>query len=284
MIGKRGLKTGRTIVQVFFFVLVLLISLGHLLEEYAITIPLLGGVSLHAVCPFGGVVTIYQYIVSGTFVQKIHESAFILMLLVLATAVLFGPVFCGWVCPFGSVQEWMGKLGRKLFRKKFNRMISHSIDRILRYLRYAVLIWVVVVTAYSAKLFFSDYDPYFTLFNLWSDELALSGVIILAVVLLLSLVIERPFCKYACPYGAVLGITNTFRIFQIRRKAKTCINCNRCSNVCPMNIDVANKGTVRDHQCISCYVCTSDAACPVEDTVIVTTPYKDPSQEVTRED
>ena len=284
MVGKRGLKTVRSVIQILFFVLVLLISLGHLLEEYDITIPLLGGVSLHAVCPFGGVVTIYQYIVSGTFVQKIHESAFILMLLVLATAVLFGPVFCGWVCPFGTVQEWIGKLGRKLFRKRFNRLIPHNIDSVLRYLRYAVLIWVVVVTAYSAKLFFSDYDPYFTLFNLWSDELALSGVIILAVVLLLSLVVERPFCKYACPYGAVLGITNTFRIFQIRRNDKTCISCNICSKECPMNIDVASKGAVRDHQCISCYACTSDAACPVEDTVIISTPYIAPSKEAARED
>jgi ferredoxin len=73
--------------------------------------------------------------------------------------------------------------------------------------------------------------------------------------------------KYACPYGAFQGIFNLFRVFKVRRVEETCISCNACTRACPMNIDVATTKTIRDHQCISCMVCTSETACPVGDTV-----------------
>ncbi len=262
----RSIRT-RRIVQIFFFFLIAFISINHTLSESGREIPFLANASLHALCPFGGVVTIYQYAAIGTFVQKIHESSFVLMVIGFALAILFGPVFCGWVCPLGSAQEFFSSIGRKLFKKRFNRLIPAKVDRILRYSRYLVLGWVVYMTAASGTLIFSAYDPYFALFNLWSSELAIGGVVILAVTLALSLVMERPWCKYACPYGAILGISNLFRIFKIKRNESTCIACGACSKRCPMNIVVENKDVIRDHQCISCLECTSEAVCPVADTV-----------------
>ncbi len=61
---------------------------------------------------------------------------------------LFGPVYCGWICPFGTYQEWINRLGKKLFKKKYNTIIPRSIKKYLKYLRYLVLIWVVYITAY----------------------------------------------------------------------------------------------------------------------------------------
>jgi polyferredoxin len=123
----------------------------------------------------------------------------------------------------------------------------------------------------TGTLMFANIDPYFALFNFWTGEVALSGLIVLGVVLLVSLFIERPFCKYACPYGAVLGIFNLFRIFKIKRNPETCIDCKRCDRDCPMNIVVSKGETVRNHQCISCMKCTSEQTCPVESTVEFTT-------------
>ncbi len=263
---KRSLKI-RTAVQIFFFLLIAVIAVNHTLVETGAGIPLLSSASLHAVCPLGGVVSIYQFAMAGTFVKKIHESAFILMGIVALLAVLFGPVFCGWICPFGTVQEWFGKLGRKLFGKKYNRFIPAKYDRILRFLRYGVLAWVIYMTARTGQLIFEAYDPYYALFNFWSSEVAVSGLIALGLVILGSLFVERPFCKYACPYGAVLGLTNLFRVFGIKRKASTCIDCRACDRSCPMNIEVSTKGTVRDHQCISCLACTSEQTCPVPATL-----------------
>jgi len=268
----------RRVVQAFFFGLITLISINHTLVETGLGIPFLSSASLHALCPFGGVVTIYQYVTAGTFVQKIHESAFILMIIGFLTALLFGPVFCGWVCPLGTIQEWVAGLGRKLFKKKhFNHFIPEKIDKVLRYLRYLVLAWVVYMTAMSGTLLFAQIDPYFALFNFWTSEVAIGGLIVLGVTLLASLFVERPWCKYACPYGAVLGLSNLFRVFSIRRSASTCKMDGACDITCPMNINVSAKDTVRDHQCISCLECTSEARCPVAATVVFSTGHQIPT-------
>lgn len=269
---KRKKGRIRRIVQAAFFILIALMAVHHGLEEAGLGgIPLIGSASTHAVCPFGGVVTLAQLFTDGTFVQKIHESSIVLMVAAFLAALLFGPAFCGWVCPFGSFQELIGKLGRKVTGKRFNRILPAGADRVLRYLRYLVLGWVLYVTFVSGKLIFADYDPYYALFNFWSGEVALSALVILGVVVILSLFVERPFCKYACPYGALLGIFNLFRIFGIKRKSATCIDCKACDRACPMNITVSGAGRVRDHQCISCMECSSEQACPVEATVIMGT-------------
>jgi polyferredoxin len=259
------------VVQIFFFALIALIAINHTLVESGAGIPLLSSASLHSLCPFGGVVTIYQYATVGTFVQKIHESAFVLMMIGFVLAILFGPVFCGWVCPLGTVQEWMSKWGKKLFKRRYNHFVPPRIDNLLRYARYLVLAWVVYVTATSGALIFADYDPYFALFNFWSGEVAIGGLVILGLTLGLSLFVERPWCKYACPYGAVLGLSNLFRVFQIRRAESTCKADGACSILCPMNIPVDTVKTVRDHQCIACLECTSEAICPVANTVVFST-------------
>ena len=258
----------RTLIQIFFFAFIALVSINHTLAESGAGIPFLSSASLHSLCPFGGVVSIYQYATVGTFVQKIHESSFVLMILGFLLALLFGPVFCGWVCPLGTFQEWIARLGRKLFKpRRYNHFIPYKVDRWLRFLRYGVLAWVLYMTAVTGKLIFAEIDPYHALFNLWSSEIAVGGVIVLAVSLVGALFVERPWCKYACPYGAVLGIFNLFRIFKLRRVPGTCRTCSACDVNCPMNIPVSQKTIIRDHQCISCMECTSEASCPVSGTV-----------------
>ena len=267
-LGKNKVQTWRKWIQIGFFVLVAWIATINGLAEMGVTLPaFLGGASLHAICPFGGVVSFWNLATLGTLVKKVHDSSVVLAVLGLLLAILFGPVICGWICPFGTFQEWIGKLGRKLFKKRYNHFVPKKLDGILRYLRYLVLAWVSYMTVISGKLIFQDYDPYYALFNFWRSEVAISGYVILGIVVVLSLFVERPFCKYACPYGAFQGIFNLFRVFKIRRKEATCISCNACSKACPMNIDVAKAGIVHDHQCISCMKCTSEAACPVKETV-----------------
>lgn len=257
----------RRSIQIFFLLVITLGAVNHTLVERGIQLPLLGSASLHALCPYGGVVTLWHLATTGRLVRQIHESALVLLGLTVVLAVLFGPVFCGWVCPFGSVQEWVGKLGRKLLPRLYNRVIPKKVDSWLRYLRYGILAWTVYMTATTGVLVFKDYDPYYALFNFWTGEVAITGFVALAVVLGLSLVMERPFCKYACPMGAVLGLSNIFRLFGIRREKPSCVDCGACDRVCPMNIQVSTKGRILDHQCISCGECTSDRVCPVPKTV-----------------
>ena len=258
----------RTYIQVFFFALIALIAVNHTLAESGKGIPLLAEASLHAVCPLGGVVSIYQLVTLGTFAKKVHESSLVLMYIVFASALILGPLFCGWICPFGTFQEYLGKIGKRIFSRKYNHFIPYRIDKFLRSLRYVLLIWVLFMTARSGQLVFSEIDPYYALFQFWTGEVAIGGYIVLAVVILLSLFIERPFCKYACPYGAVLGIFNLFRLIPLKRNEKSCINCKQCDKSCPMNIPLSSGRTIRNHQCISCFECTSeDGICPIVNTL-----------------
>lgn len=135
----------RLLVQIFFFTLIALISVNKTLAAASMGIPFLSAASLHALCPFGGVETFFTLVTTGLFVPKTQISAVILMSLVFLLALLFGPVFCGWVCPFGAFQEWLGKIGKRLFKKRYNHFIPPKVDRVLRYLRYGVLVWVLTV-------------------------------------------------------------------------------------------------------------------------------------------
>ena len=260
-------KSVRRWIQIFFFLLIGTIAVNKTLSETGAGIPFLSSASLHALCPFGGVVTFYQFVTAGTFVQKVHMSSLILMALVFILAILFGPVFCGWVCPLGTIQEWIGKLGRKVFKQKYNHFIPIKADFYLRYFRYGFLIWVVFVIARSGQLLFENVDPYNALFSFWNGEVAVPSLIILGITLAASLFVERPWCKYACPYGALLGVFNKVRIFKIRRNSNSCISCRKCDRSCPMNIEVSNQEKITNLQCISCYRCTSEFNCPVPETV-----------------
>lgn len=257
----------RTMIQIIFFVLVGGIAVNHTLAETGRAIPLLASASVHAICPFGGVVTLYQLLTTGAFVQKIHASAVVLMGIAFILAVLFGPVICGWVCPLGSIQEWVGRLGRRVWGKRYNTFVPQRVDRVLKYARYAVLALVVYKTASTGLLLFANVDPYYALFHFWTGETALAALVILAATLVGALFVERPWCRYACPYGALLGLFNKVRIFSIKRNPGTCIDCKACDRACPMGIVVSGTGTVRDTTCISCLECTSERHCPIPQTV-----------------
>lgn len=146
-------------VQIFFFVLVACIATAGILGERGISVPIIEGASLHAVCPFGGVVSFWSLATAGTLVKKVHESSVVLSVIALVLLVFFGPVICGWICPIGSLQEWIGKIGRRVFGKRYNAFIPRRVDRPLRYLRYLALIWVSYLTIATGKLFFQEYDP-----------------------------------------------------------------------------------------------------------------------------
>lgn len=107
----------RSAVQIFFFGLVALITLNQALISSGKSIPFVGAASLHAICPFGGVVSIYAFATAGKFVQKIHPSSFILMFAALILAIGFGPLICGWVCPLGTFQQWTARWAAKYLVK-----------------------------------------------------------------------------------------------------------------------------------------------------------------------
>lgn len=217
--------------------------------------------NLHAVCPFGAVETAARLITEGRFIPKTHPSNLWMLLAATASTVVFGALFCGWLCPLGSVQDWVGRLGRRLFGRRYNTFVPRRLDRALGYLRYAVLGLIVVATTRAISLVFVAYDPYYALLHFWTGQALPTAIAVLAVVLAASLLVERPWCRWLCPFGALQGLLQLVAPWKIRRSATLCTDCGSCSRACPVRIAVAEKTVVRDTRCNRCGECL--AACPV---------------------
>lgn len=246
-------------VQIFFFIFVGMLALNHVLSETGpAPFPFLPEVSLHAVCPFGGVESILSLISSGTLVPKLHESTIVISALVILLTLILGSVFCSYVCPLGAIQEWIGKIGKKIFKKRYNKFIPQKLHDILKYLRYVSLLLTVVLTYKAATLVFLEVDPYYALYHFFTDEVTIGSLIVLGAVLIGSLFVERPWCKYLCPYGAFLGLISKISIFKIKKKASKCDSCTLCDKQCPMNIEISKKKVIGDPLCIRCMDCVED--------------------------
>lgn len=251
----------RYTVQILFLILVIIFAVNHQLAERGIKF-LPSNANLHSLCPMGGVETLYTMVTQDTLVKKVHNSAIVLMWGALLLALLLGAVFCGWLCPFGTVQEFFGWIGKKLFGKRYNHFLSDGARKYLQFLRYVVLAIILYQTAQTGKLFFETWDPYHTLFAIVSDEISLLAYGILAVVLLAAMVEDRAWCKFVCPMGAINGIFNKFSIFKIHRNKSQCIDCGACDHACPMNISVQDKDKVTSTLCTRCGKCVT--ACPAQ--------------------
>lgn len=185
--------------------------------------------------------------------------------ILLGAIIIMGPVFCGWICPFGTMQDVFARLGRKLGIKKY--VMPDRVKKVLAFSRYILLfITIVITTDYIFNILSLDPRSNFTAF-LGGRRLTVTGWIIIFIFLASSIFFERPFCNYLCIEGAKFGLLSSIRPFTIIRNKETCVGCNRCSGACPMNIDVSSYGQVRSLQCINCMECV--AACPVKNTITI---------------
>jgi NAD-dependent dihydropyrimidine dehydrogenase PreA subunit len=224
-----------------------------------------GGVapSIHALCPYGALETLYSLVFGGVFLQKIFSGTMILLGITLVLALVFRRGFCGLICPFGALQEFFGIIGKKIFHKRF--IMPPTIDKPFRYLKYIVLIVTIYFAWKTAGLWMDPYDPWAAYGHIKAGFTSLTteyliGTITLVVILVGSMIYDRFFCKYLCPMGAVYGIISKISPSKIVRDKDVCINCNLCSKNCPMNIDVAKIDKVISAECISCQSCV--LACP----------------------
>ncbi len=226
-------------------------------------------VGVDALCPFGGIETLWALVASATLIQRIAASSMILLVVVLATALVFRRAFCGYICPLGALQEFAGKLGLAIFKGK-RPQVPAALDRPARFLKYGVLIFFTVWSWQAASLVIRPYDPWVAWMHLTSDELLAEfaiGLAVLGVSLAGSVVYDRFFCKYLCPMGAFLGAISRVSIFKVRRNTDTCTNCKACDKACPVNVKVSTVEVVNDAECINCNECVN--VCPVSETLVV---------------
>ncbi|MFW2488105.1 4Fe-4S binding protein [Clostridium chromiireducens] len=232
---------------------------------------LLGGgkePSIHALCPYGGLESLYSLIFGGTFIEKIFSGTVVILIITLIIALIFRRSFCGLICPFGALQEFFGIIGKKLFRKRF--IMPEKVDKPLRYLKYLVLLVTLYFAWNTAGLWVNPYDPWAAYGHVSAgiesliDEYTI-GFSILIIILVGSLLYDRVFCKYLCPMGAVYGIISKLSPAKITRNENTCVNCGICNKNCPVNIKVSEQKEVKSAECINCQICI--LSCPKNNTL-----------------
>jgi polyferredoxin len=215
--------------------------------------------------PIAGMMNLKFFLVTG-HVPALHPAAMFLLVTFLAISFLFRKAFCSWLCPVGTVSEYLGKLGKKLFGRNFH--LPRWIDIPLRGLKYLLLgffVWAVSSMSASAIAAFMR-SPYGIVADVkmlnFFRFIGETGLVVLAVLIVASVFVHNFWCRYLCPYGALLGITSVFSPLRIRRNLETCIDCTKCAKVCPSNLPVDKLVTIKSAECTGCLECV--AVCPAE--------------------
>ena len=218
--------------------------------------------------PIAGLMNTKYFLTTGE-VPVVHPASMFLLLCFLAASFAFRKAFCGWLCPVGTLSEGLWKLGRSTFRRNF--LPPRWLDVGLRSLKYVLLGLVAYAVSSMPAPALREFleSPYGIVADVkMLDFFRGMGVTTAAVLALLaigSIFVQNLWCRYLCPYGALMGLAALLGPLRIRRNAETCIDCARCAKACPSQLPVDRLVQIRSAECLGCLECV--AACPVEDTL-----------------
>ncbi len=224
---------------------------------------------VEAFLPISSLVSLKYWIVSGDF-NTVHPAGLVLLLAFMVMGLLLKRSFCSWVCPIGFLSEYLWKGGEKLMGKNFQ--LPRWLDYPLRSLKYLILLffaWGIFFGMDSATLKSFVYGSYNRIADIsmlyFFTRISLFALVVILVLLLLSVFIKNFWCRYLCPYGALMGFLSLFSPAKITRNVDTCTDCRACTEACPARIIVHKKTRIRSDECTACLTCTS--VCPEPDTL-----------------
>ncbi|GJQ21032.1 MAG: (Fe-S)-binding protein [Bacteroidia bacterium] len=220
--------------------------------------------------PISALMSLSYWIQTG-IVNNIHPASIFIFLAIVGVSILLKKAFCSWLCPIGTLSEALWLFGQRVFGK--NVRVPRWLDYPLRSLKYLLLLYfvysIVTMDVFSLRRFI--YSPYnkvadikmylffadISTFALWTILMLMFG----------SVIIKNFWCRYLCPYGALLGFLSFLSPFKITRNKSTCIDCELCTKACPSSINVHRAGRVWSDECMSCLQCVE--ACPVKNTLVM---------------
>jgi Polyferredoxin len=215
-------------------------------------------------CPLGSLQSTFA---SGEYKFPLYTLGFLFIV-----GTLLGRFVCGWLCPFGFIQELLHKIP---FIKKLRRLPG---DRALKWLKYVLLAVLCVILPLTVTNIMGQGSPWFcklvcpagTLeaglpLVLFGEGFADAAgvwfalkIAILIIVVLLAVIVYRPFCRYLCPLGAIYGLFNPISLYKLKLNPRKCTSCGACKTACKLDITAfKNPNSV---ECIRCGDCVS--ACP----------------------
>jgi polyferredoxin len=178
-------------------------------------------------------------------------------------SVFAGNYFCGWVCPYGTIQEFFGKIGNKLFKKKYK--MPHGIQKYLQFSKYIIYFILMINFLRDISMSLNSYKIFMISMGNFSNISFTLATMIMLSFIFISMMFERPFCNYLCTESFKYSVVSVVRPITVKRDESTCVKCKKCDTSCPMNIRVSEAKNLRSPQCINCFKCVS--SCPVENTL-----------------
>ncbi len=216
----------------------------------------------HAFCPYVQI-CFGLHTILGKVNHLYYPIATILGFLVIIITVFIGRFFCGWICPFGTIQELVKSFSLKYIEKKkcSKRDMNFNYDRKLKFTKYLVFLFTVFATIFTVQSVYMLFCPVLSLSYPKTYLVMLLPWISLITIFILPLIWERFWCRYLCPYAALMNITQYLGQFiklkrkYVYRNLEVCVECRLCVRVCPMNIDLLDTEFVKDVECIKCFKC-----------------------------
>ncbi len=219
--------------------------------------------------PISSMMSFYLFLSTGE-IHPAHPAGIFVFFAIVLVSQVFGKSFCSWLCPVGFISELIGDFGEKIFKGKLH--LPKWIDIPLRSLKYLMLGFLfyavfVLMDLVAVKAFLDS--PYNQVADLkmyyFFADISKFSLIIIGSLSLLSIFIRNFWCRFLCPYGALLGIFSFLSPHKIKRNPVSCIDCGLCAKACYSSIKVDKVLAVYSDECTSCLNCID--VCPVADTL-----------------
>jgi polyferredoxin len=226
--------------------------------------------AVEAFLPISALLGLKRLVLTGQW-DDVHPAGLALLLAALGSALLARKAFCAWVCPGGTFSralEWVGH--RTLWRRGRQPTVPRWLDLpllSLKYLLLAFFAWIVLWQMPGEAIEGFIRSPY----NLAADakmllffqDLSLTPALVLGALVVLSVVVKHFWCRYLCPYGALLGLASLASPQRVVRDPAACNDCRACTRACPSGIPVHRRAAVWTAECTGCMSCV--AACTTPD-------------------
>jgi len=223
--------------------------------------------------PIAGLMNLKYWLLSGE-IPHVHPASMFLLLTFLAMAFLFRKAFCSWLCPVGTISEYLWLAGKKVFGRNF--FLPRWLDLPLRGLKYLLLGFFLWAISAMSVMGIRDFmtSPYGLIADVkmlnFFRHLGETGLIVLGVLVAASVFVPNFWCRFLCPYGALLGLTAWLSPMKIRRNPEPCIDCAKCAKACPSALPVDKLVKIQSVECTGCLECV--VICPAENALGMSLP------------
>lgn len=258
----------RLAVQVLFLLITLAVGVQFYLwvryfENGGTSLKVARPDGVEAWLPIAALMNLKTFIMTRA-VPEAHAAGMFMLVAFLAISFLYRKSFCSWICPVGTISEWLWQAGQALFKRTFAppRWLDLAL-RSLKYILLSLFVYVVVampvpdIRAFLASPYGMVADV--KMLNFFRD-MGQTTAIVLAVLVAVSLVVKNAWCRYLCPYGGLMGLVALVSPTKIVRDADACIDCAKCAKACPAGLPVDVLMSVRSAECTACLSCV--AVCP----------------------